>query len=250
MNTFDTTRSAALRRQLGALPTTEPEHAHAHARTRPRRSQDTPDPTTPKTERPAVRTRSAPVAGQDASPRRGRRGPRWVVGGAAVAITAGLVASGPFQPQSTSGADSIPAMARPQQPEDVLPQNLREKPGHLDVSTSRLVGTERGYSYYAVESIDALICLVFVEPGNPVNPDGSTSASGYGCTLLKNFDSYPLQSISKEAGTKVWLVSANIEPTERQLTEQVRLSPNLYIEYTDDILLPGDEGYEYEPSWP
>lgn len=240
MNTFNPTRSAALRQQLATLAITDLEHPRVTA-SRSRRNRGS----------TAREAQPVSMGEKDVSPRKPRRRTQWIIGGAGVAVTAGLLASVPFQSPSTTGADFIPAMARPQQPEDVLPQDLREQPGDLDVSTSRLVGTERGYSYYAVESLDAQMCLVLVEPGNPVNPDGSTSASGYGCTLLKNFDGYPLQITSATTNSKVWLVSANIEPTERQLTEQVQLSPNLYIEYTDGIpLAPGDEGYEYEPSWP
>lgn len=229
--TFDPARSAALRQQLGALPATDPVH-----RTVLRRRRDKPE--------------EQPTHSAQPEPTKRRRAP-WIIGGTGVAVTAALLASVPFQPGSTSGADFIPAMARPQQPEDLLPEDLRERAGDLDVETSRLVGTERGRSYYAVESIDAQMCLVVVEPVLPPGEEQAPAPWLIGCTLLQNFDGYPLQIVSPATKSKVWLVSANIEPTERQLTEQERLSPNLYIEYTDDIpLTPGDEGYEYEPSWP
>ncbi|WP_247826830.1 hypothetical protein [Arthrobacter antioxidans] len=218
---FDPARSAALRRQLGALPATDlqPDTVLPQHRGHPTELADQPG-------RPAIRKH--------------RRAP-WAIGGAGLAVTAGLLASGPFQPASTTGADFVPAMARPQQPEDLLPEDLRR--GDMDslpglvVSTSRLVGTERGYNYYAAESNDGMMCLVIAYPPEPPDPEATRSPWEVACTPLTNFDSSPLQITSASTNTKIWLVSANIEPTEEQLTQLTRLSPNLYIEYTDGIPL-------------
>ena len=148
MNTiFDPSRSAALRRQLGALAAADPAH-----RTVLRRHRDEPE--------------EQPTQSPQPQPTKRRRAP-WIIGGACVVVLTALLALAPFQPGSAAGADFLPAMARPQQPEDLLPQDLRERAGDLDTDTSRLVGTERGRSYYAVESIDAQMCLVVVEPGLP-----------------------------------------------------------------------------------
>ncbi|MDN4609600.1 hypothetical protein [Arthrobacter burdickii] len=233
--TFNPARSAALRQQLGALPTTEP----AHSSTTLRRYRDKPEE-----QHTQFQQR------QQSKPTKRRRAP-WIIGGAGVAVTAALLASGPFQPGSTTGADFVPAMARPQQPEDLLPEDLQERdrnsPTGVDAATSRLVGAERGYSYYAAESNDGMMCLVVVFPTQVFGVEAPRSPWEVACTPLANFDSAPLQLTSATTNTKVWLVSANIEPTEEQLTQQTRLSPNLYIEYTDGIpRSPAEEaGYDY-----
>lgn len=218
--TFNPDRSAALRQQLGNLPITDPRHSTVRfpyhhrneANGQPERSY-------------------LPATGKL------RRRTPWVIGGAGVAVTAALLASGPFQPTSTTGADFIPAMARPQQPADQLPADLRKEgePSPLGIiaDTSRLVGTERGYHYYAVESDSDEMCLVIEYPPQMIGVESPRSPWEVACTPLTNFDSAPLQITSASTNTKLWLVSANIEPTEEQLTQQRSLSPNLYIEYTD-----------------
>jgi hypothetical protein len=222
--TFDPVRSAALRQQLGNLPATDPQHNTVRL---PHHRPDEAKGQSERSDPPTTRKRR-------------RRAP-WVIGGAGVTVTAGLLASGPFQPTSTTGADFIPAIAQPQQPADQLPADLRneEGPSPLGIiaDTSRLVGSERGYNYYAVESDRDEMCLVIVYPPEPADAEAARSPWETACTPLTNFDSSPLQLTSASTNTKLWLVSANIQPSDEQLTQQTRLSPNLYIKYTDGIPL-------------
>jgi hypothetical protein len=207
--TFDPARSAALRQQLATLPPTDAPALAGHA----------PDPR-----------------------QRGRRAP-WVIGGTVVAVTVGLLAWAPFQPTSTTGGDFIPAMARPQQPQDQLPEEiLKDGVGAdgTDTGTSRLIGAERGHTYYAVEKNDGdQLCLITDNPRESPDPAAFIPAWEAACMPLTNFDSAGMTVTSSTRPVKLWLVSANIAERQEQRTEWTRLSSNLLIQYTEDIPTPG-----------